>query len=66
MRWWAVVLGWIVWSSKVMDLSSSRDFMSLFAQWSSAGALTFYTAGETPRAPRGHRAWLLGLLLDLG
>ena len=38
----------------------------LFAQRSSAGALTFYTAGETPRAPRGLRAFWFYSLLVLG
>ena len=38
-----------------MDLPNSIDCISLFAQRSSASALTSYAAGETPRAPE-HRA----------
>ena len=45
---------------------SSAARMGLFARRSSADALTFYTAGETPRAPRGHRAWCECVVVGTG
>ena len=39
-------------AAKNLDLLSAAAQVGLFARRSSAGALTFYTAGETPRAPR--------------
>ena len=45
-----MVLCWIMRLSQVFGLLSFTDQIDLFAQMSACG--DFYTAGETPRAPR--------------
>ena len=52
-----MALGWIMRSTENLGLLISAAWVDLVAHMPSAGALTVYTAGETPALP-GRRASL--------